>query len=130
MQFLFERLFDPTRARHKDGSGFDLREAVRDQIQRLVWARTSGAGDEASNAIDFGLPSIVEIGQNNSSQLERYAQRLKRLIEHYEPRLGNVRIELEQMTNPLNPYRLRVEGVLAIDGEQLALQFPVELADR
>ncbi|GAB7536926.1 type VI secretion system baseplate subunit TssE [Burkholderia sp. 22PA0099] len=107
MPFLLERL---AQAPAFDGSRpFDLREAVAAQIQRIVSARSTGAGVDL---LGFGMPSAVELEMYSKPQLERYAQRLALLIARHEPRLLAPRVKIESVGQPLGPYRLAIYGSL------------------
>lgn len=123
MDYLFERLVDAAGER---GAGADLKQRVKDQVQRLVCTCSRDGRDESLSAIDFGLPNIAEINRGNLSKLDRYAQRLKQLIEHYEPRLRNVAVELEKTEQVLSPYSIAVSGTLAGDGERHTFQFSAD----
>jgi len=123
MEYLFERLVDGAGER---GAGADLKERVRNQVQRLVCTCSRDGRDEPMDFIDFGMPGITEVRHGNLSQLEHYALRLKRLIERYEPRLANVSVELEPSGELLSPYRVAVIGVLAPGGEEQMFRFDAD----
>ncbi len=107
MPFLLERLAQKPAF---DGSQpFDLRAAVAAQLQRIVSARSTGAGVDL---LGFGMPSVVELEMSSRPQLERYAQRLALLIARHEPRLKSPRVKVEPMGQALNLYRLSVTGSL------------------
>ncbi|RAS33275.1 type VI secretion system baseplate subunit TssE [Paraburkholderia bryophila] len=111
MRYLFERLAaaTPTSAAH--ARPVDLGVAVAEQIQRMVATRPRSAGD-ASDLLGFGMLNVVDVSANGGAGLTRYAARLKRMIERFEPRLAEVEVTLVPDANPLMPNRLRVSGVL------------------
>lgn len=120
MQFLFERLErDP---QHLSGAPFDLRAAVRIQIARIVSARPPHGGGVMA-APQFGMPSVVDLGQGDGVMLRAYAARLTRMLLQYEPRLAMPTIGLEATGDSGSPYALVVRGFLADEDEPLVLSF-------
>lgn len=122
MQYLFEHLYDT--AREAAGEP-DLRDAVRDQVQRLAWTARARERDASVYVVPFGLPSPVEVGA--TLRIEQYAQAFKRLLEQHEPRLRDVGVELHRGDDPLEPYRMTVRGVLSVSGAAEALSFTLDL---
>lgn len=119
MAFLLERLAAPA----ERGREFDLEAAVAAQIQRIVAARTLEADGGAPSLLEFGMPNVADLGYGSKSTLERYGARLKRLVEHYEPRLLHPEIAVEATGNALLPHRLVVSGSLQPDGETRSFVF-------
>lgn len=120
MQFLLERLAQPPSF---DGvQQFDLRDAIRAQIQRLLSARFVTSGNQF-DLLDFGTCSVVELNANSKAELEQYARRLLRLIVRYEPRLQAPRIEIEASGEALCPYRLAVYGVIDNSNDNALFHF-------
>ena len=126
MPFLLERLATPSRAAsgHVDAfNEFDEAAAVAAQVQRIVATRTVLQG--ASEAVvPWGLPNVVELGQNNLTALTQYAEEARRLIAQHEPRLRQLRVTVEPQASALSPYRLVVSGILS----QVPYEFSVALA--
>ena len=120
MQFLLERLAQPPS--FNGSSQFDLREAIRAQIQRLVGARFVAAGADL-DLLDFGTHSVVELGVNDKLQLEQYAARLARLITHFEPRLRIAKVQIEPSGDSASPYRIAVSGIIGATDESDVFHF-------
>jgi predicted component of type VI protein secretion system len=119
MVFLLERLAIPA----GQGPAFDLETAVAAQIQRIVGARVLETRGGEISLLECGLPNVVELAYNSKLELQRYAARLKRLIMHYEPRLLDADITLEDTSDRAAPYRLVVSGRLAPHGEARTFVF-------
>lgn len=113
MEFLFERLARAGQYGDVPRVPFDMKEAVRAQIARIVSARPPRGAGSAMAAPEFGMPSVVELGQGDAGMLREYAARLTRMLREYEPRLAGPVIVLEATGDALAPYRLVVRGQLA-----------------
>lgn len=119
MHYLFERLAAATGTAGAE----PLREAVAAQIQRIVATRPRVAGD-TSDLLGFGMLNVVDVSAAGGAGLRRYAARLARMIERFEPRLANVEVALVPDDNPLMPNRLCVSGALrGGNGEALRVLF-------
>ena len=127
MQFILERLAARPITSSGQPDAFDLEAAVSAQIQRIVSARPVGKLSGEMTLLEFGMPNIVELAQDSKAQLEKYAARLLKLIKHYEPRLLQPSIALEDTSGKLTPYRLVISGVLMPDQESHPFRF--ELSD-
>ncbi len=87
---LFERLRDERGARDPSMSldRARLRQSIADNLQRLVTARVMHAPAQ----LDYGLPDPNEILHAPDGGADLIRKRLKHCVEHYEPRLTDVRI--------------------------------------
>jgi type VI secretion system lysozyme-like protein len=110
MRFLFERLATAASAGAAT-AGLDLGTAVAAQIQRVVATRPRMPGDD-SDLLGFGMLSVVDVSANGEAGLRRYAMRLARMIERFEPRLAQVEVTLVPDRNSLMPNRLCISGML------------------
>lgn len=119
MQFLFERLERVPLPTGAPCPPFDLRAAVRTQIERIVSARLPHGGDAggALAATQFGMPSVVELGCGDTHILKAYAARLTRMLRLYEPRLLQPAVVLLPSGDGMAPYALVVQGRLASDAQ-------------
>lgn len=122
MQFLFERLATVTVPATGLPEPFDLAAAVAAQVQRIVGVRPAAADGEPG-LLAFGMAPVVDLAANSRSQLERYARQLERLIAHYEPRLRQPVVTLQDTGGALQPWRLVVSGQLAADGAPHSFSF-------
>ncbi|MES2126196.1 MAG: GPW/gp25 family protein [Pseudomonadota bacterium] len=100
MAFLFERL---------DPAPFDLRSAIRAQVERIVSTRLVDGDADGQ----FGMPSVVDLSGGDQAALAAYARRLCRLIERYEPRLRQPQVALAPGPHALMPQELHISGILA-----------------
>ncbi|MFO6419199.1 type VI secretion system baseplate subunit TssE [Hylemonella sp. W303a] len=130
MQYLFERLNAQGHGRARPTeSGEQLREAVRSQIQWLVGSRDWRAEQEMRGLLDIALPALPTLGKGGS-QLKRYVERLKQLIQRHEPRLTQVQVELQATGQSLTPFTVVVSGQLAANDADQNVRFEYEPGPR
>ncbi|QNM95348.1 hypothetical protein [Chitinimonas koreensis] len=122
MEFLFERL-SPPRARSREAM---LPQAVLDQLEWLVGSREWLAEQGGTALIDIAMPETPALAAGGAP-IARYAERLKRLIERYEPRLKGIEISLEETGRTLSPYRVVVSGVLDQGGPDGVVRFETQV---
>ncbi len=120
MQLLLEKLAGAHDLRHSPGTPFDLREAVRAQIQRLVGIHV-WEGDNGLHLMDMAITPAV--GLQGQGDLERFMARLGALIRKHEPRLEVLRVGLDADADVLNATRLWVVGRLRGQDEIETLSF-------
>lgn len=120
MKLLFERLTT-------SAEPFDLKQSVFDQIRRTVAGFTAAGNREDITIVSAGLPAVVDIEHDNTRQINAFADRMKALICHYEPRLQNTHVSLLPTNDPLTPYRLSVSGVLDDDESKEWVEFPIDI---
>jgi type VI secretion system lysozyme-like protein len=123
MPFILERLAAVSELYPERQPAFDLQAAVQAQLRRLVSTRPLDADSDDAALLEFGMPSVVELAQDGAIGLERYAQRLQRLIGHFEPRLRQPRVSIAATADRLSPHRLVVTGMLTIAGDTLPVRF-------
>lgn len=124
MQYLLERLASPPLSAAGQFEHSSTAALVADQIQRIVSARALSHGGSVS-LLDFGMPHVVELGLHEELALQRYAARLTRLIQQYEPRLLQPKTALRKTGQALMPYQLVVSGALAPDAPPTEFVFEV-----
>lgn len=113
MQYLLERLAAAGEA--VPGARFDLRAAVRDQIQRLVSSHF-WAGRPGLDLMALPLPPLPGSGHACRPDVEAYAGGIRALVLAREPRLRDVRVGVEPARDPLTSFQVVVSGLLA-DGD-------------
>jgi len=122
MRYLFERLSESLARRPAD---FDLRQAIQDQLQRLLVSHPGTAGDGEPHLLNYGLPAVPDIRLDDAIHVARICDRMATLIAHYEPRLSDVSVQLEPTGDPLNPCRILVDAILpGADGDR-HMRFPI-----
>lgn len=127
MRFLFERLVEPMSGL-AETMPLDVSQAIAANLQCIVASsRLPQTEDEEGNLLNFGMPSVTTLGRDAVSQRERYQQRLSRLIERYEPRLVNVRVEAVARDKPMSPWQMVVVARLRGDTEEEEQRFPIEI---
>lgn len=109
MLFLFERLSVLPRGLDGWQEPFDQHAAIMAQIQRI--AATGRLVGEGIAAVPWGLPSVVSMGANATVRIDEYARALRDSIVRYEPRLREVKVDVERADDPLSPWRLVVSAV-------------------
>lgn len=111
MQFLFERLEFAGAASAQNGSIFNLRDAVRMQIQRLVSSHV-WSGSTGLELMHIGVPSLTGSGYAQKDDIQRYSLSIRDTIVRHEPRLKGVRVSVEETRNSVMPYQVVVTGKL------------------
>ncbi|XHS77592.1 hypothetical protein ACFJGW_17990 [Burkholderiaceae bacterium UC74_6] len=113
MQFILERLAAPT-------GGFDMADAVRSQVQRLV-AIHVWEGDTGLHLMNMSTPALADV--TGPQALDRLAAHLHALIRQHEPRLDVSRVEVRPAgSNGASP-SLLVVARLDDEVEPRTLQF-------
>lgn len=112
MQFLLERLEFAGAAPAQSGQSFNLRDAVRLQIQRLVSSHV-WAGSTGLELMRVGLPSLTGAGYAQKDDIQRYSLSIRDMIVRHEPRLTGVRVTVEETRSSVMPFQVVVTGKLA-----------------
>lgn len=120
MQYLFERLANSQQDPHYEPSKEEVQLNVLRQIQCIVASRPWLDGDDdGDHLLSFGQPAVPELAPGNAVQLRYYGERLKHMIEHFEPRLEKPSVAVETSASPSAPVRVVVTGHLQVDDEVL-----------
>jgi type VI secretion system lysozyme-like protein len=125
VQYLFERLANRQTDDRQQISREQRQLDVLRQIQCIVAARPWLDGDGSAGTehlLSFGHTAVSDLARGNQQQLARYGERLKQLIQRYEPRLQQPSIELAPHGDPCSPLKVMVSGLLqADDGDDEAI---------
>lgn len=122
MQYLFERLANSNQEPHYMPSKEEVQLNVMRQIQCIVASRPWLLGDgTGANLLSFGQPAVPDLAAGNAVQLRYYGERLKQMIERFEPRLEQPSVEVTLSATPATPVRVVVSGQLQFEGEILPL---------
>jgi type VI secretion system protein ImpF len=122
---LFDRLVDrdprlrrearPLRALDRRG----LRESVRRELERLFNTRCPVPAHRLAGrlrtVLDYGIPDLSGYSARNPEDRERLADALRRAVEAYEPRLADVRIQLEAVPGDDLALAGRIQALLVAD---------------
>lgn len=119
MQYLFERLANRQQdPQHLPGKEETQLNVMR-QIQCIVASRPWLDGDDGDHLLSFGQPAVPDLALGNALQLRDYGERLKHMIERFEPRLENPSVAVETSATPSAPVRVVVTGQLRVEDEIL-----------
>lgn len=105
--FLFDKLLAASGS-VPGGQPLSQQEAVLRQLAWLVSSREWLAEKHNTYLIDVAMPNPVSLAGLHDVQF--YAERLRRLILRYEPRLTDMQIELEPTGRALSPFRVRIQA--------------------
>jgi type VI secretion system lysozyme-like protein len=106
-------------------------ESIRRDLQRLLNTRTppgaSAADGRTVTSINYGLPDFAHISPADVPTFETLAKSIGRVIEAFEPRIGQVRVTLK--SHPSDPCALvgAVEGNVRIGLIAEPVYFPLEM---
>ena len=125
MPSILDRLIDPesagTVARRGYGVG-QMTEAVRRDLTDLLNTRQSHDGlspeyDELHRSIlAYGLPDLVSLEAITVKQRETIADKIRRIIETFEPRLKDVNVTYVPGENKVErSIKFKIESRLAVD---------------
>ncbi len=122
MQFLLERLEWAGFAPRENGDQFDLREAVRLQIQRLVSIHV-GSGSTGLDLMKLGMPWVTDSRHGIRDDVRRYASAIRDTIVRHEPRLSGVRVTVEPASEAAQLYQVVVQARLLNETETQTFEF-------
>lgn len=121
---LFDRLVDrdpglrrelrPLRTLDRRG----LRESVRRELERLFNTRCPVPAHRLAGrprtVLDYGIPDLSGFSPRSHEDRERLAAILRRAVEAYEPRLADVRVQLEADPHDELALAGRIQAVLVV----------------
>ena len=122
---LLDRLIDPESAGTKILIGYDettMSKAVRRDLEDLLNTRQSHTGlPEAyeqvhRSIIAYGLPDLASLDAITSRQRELIADRIREIIELFEPRLKDIRVTYIPGENKSErSIKFKIDARLAVD---------------
>jgi hypothetical protein len=122
MQYLFERLALAHESTPGPQPRFDIRRAVREQIQRVV-ASHFWPGAPGLELMGLNLPPVAGYGYACGPDVARYGAGIRELLLTHEPRLTNVRVSVAPTASPLMPLQVVVTGQLQGQDETDTFRF-------
>ncbi len=137
---LFDRLVDRDRflerelvqTRTLDRRG--VRESVRREMEQLFNTRcpipAHRLGSRPRTVIDYGIPDFSTFSARDPNDRARLAVILRKALESYEPRLANVKVDIEALVG--NDFSLNgtIQADLLIDGVPEPVLFTTALQIR
>jgi type VI secretion system protein ImpF len=121
---LFDRLTSPVRSLDRSG----LLESVRRELERLLNTRTPvpavRLAAETRTVIDYGIPDFASFSPGNPDDRQRLADLVARTIEAFEPRLRNVRVQVEEVRGEHEVLRARLDADLVAETISEPVSFP------
>jgi type VI secretion system protein ImpF len=137
---LFDRLVDRDRflerelvqTRTLDRRG--VRESVRREMEQLFNTRcpipAHRLGSRPRTVIDYGIPDFSTFSARDPNDRARLAVILRKALEAYEPRLANVKVEIDALVG--NDFSLdgTIQADLLIDGVPEPVLFTTALQIR
>jgi type VI secretion system protein ImpF len=134
---LFDRLVDlhpdedegerPLRILNRE----QMRASVRRELERLLNTRCSlplhGIGEAERSVINYGIPDFSSLSAQNPDDHVLIASIIGKTISAFEPRLRQVRVEVQPSDDDEGALWLSIDGVMAIDLFNEPVSFPVLL---
>jgi type VI secretion system protein ImpF len=109
-----------------------LIESVRREIERLLSTRCPVRGDVAltrpRTVLDYGLPDLEQGGRSVvTEQRPRLARLVRETIEAFEPRITNLRVDIQDTGGGKSRIVVLLEANLILDEEREAISFTLPL---
>ena len=114
-----------------------LYEAVRQDLERLLSTRRGTppperGGPAARRVHDYGVQDFLHLSPRSEADRRQMAAAIARAVEAFEPRLTQVRVEVEGFTDEeirahperVEMVRLRIDGLLRGEAVQEPVSFP------
>lgn len=136
---ILDRLIDPESAGTSSLLGYTERQmlaAVRRDLEDLLNTRQTpselpeGYRELKRSIVTYGLPDLVSLAAITSQQREAIADRIREIIERFEPRLKDIRVTyLPGENSAERSIRFKIDARLAVDpSPDVAFDTVLELA--
>lgn len=141
---LFDRFFRDGEGAHADSTLLDWHRARRDggepvlsalessielELGRLLNTRCACPLAELAtrerSVVDYGLPDYSALYTNNTDDQRRLVELVRATIEAFEPRLREVAVQVEMLGNSRHALRVRVQGMVLIEGRLEPVSFRI-----
>jgi type VI secretion system protein len=118
---LFERLRNPegTTVHTLQEDTNALLGSILQNLARILNARTG----QAPAHMDYGIPSPSEIAQGYPESITTVQKNIRLCIEHYEPRLRDVRVMQVESGGPQMAVRFQITARLATSSDSRQVSF-------
>ena len=109
----------------------NLRLSVAREVTRLLNTRCvpPAPGPRGRTVLDYGLADWSPAHTLDAAARAAIEAEVRRSIEAFEPRLRCVRVSAETLTGRERALRIRIDGVLAVDGGVEPFSFPVTVGE-
>ena len=108
-----------------------LKESVRRELEQLFNTRCPVPAHRleirARSVIDYGIPDFSTFSARSYDDRLRLAEVLRRAVEAYEPRLAQVRVEVEPSPGDEFALLAHIDAVLLVDGVPEPVSFTTTL---
>ena len=133
---LFERLADyqpyepgepnPLRVYNRE----QLRESVRGEVARLLNTRCAAREDRNGSVIDYGIPDFSWMSAASGDNRRQLADTIARKVADFEPRLRQVRVNLEPDQTDPGAVLGAIEAVLVVESIREPVSFPLVIHNK
>lgn len=112
-----------------------LRQSVRRELERLLNTRASYPPEilnrQERSALNYGIPDYYHLSPKSPSDHRVLELDLTRAISFYEPRLQDVRVEVQSYDEDRKALIASVEGVIVVESIRDPVSFPftIQLKD-
>lgn len=108
-----------------------LRRSVAREVTRLLNTRCvpPASGPRGRTVLDYGLADWSPAHALDPTARVALETEARRSIEAFEPRLRRVQVRAEPLTGRERALRIRIDAVLAVDGEEEPFSFPVTVGE-
>jgi type VI secretion system protein ImpF len=138
---LFDRLVDLNPGSQDDGSRpfrilnrEQLKESVRRELRQLLNTRCSlplhQVAEEERTVINYGIPDFSSLSAEDADARELISTVIARTIAAYEPRLKQIRVTVEPLSDNRWALGLSVEALLVVDSFTEPVSFPAMLNNK
>jgi type VI secretion system protein ImpF len=108
-----------------------LKASVRRELERLLNTRCSlplhGLGETERSVVNYGIPDFSSLSAYNPDDHALIAAIIAQTISAFEPRLSQVRVEVQPIEDREGSLWLYIDGVMAVDLFNEPVSFPVLL---
>jgi type VI secretion system lysozyme-like protein len=108
-----------------------LKASVRRELERLLNTRCSLSlhhlGEAERSVVNYGIPDFSSLSAQNADDHALIASIIRQTITAFEPRLTQVRVEVQPIEDEEGALWLYIDGVMAVDLFNEPVSFPVLL---
>ncbi|MDH3599966.1 MAG: type VI secretion system baseplate subunit TssE [Candidatus Tectomicrobia bacterium] len=106
-----------------------LRQSVRREVERLLNTRlpipAHDVIDWERTVLDYGVPDFTALSPHSSTDQDALASGIRDAIDAFEPRLQQVRVNVERFADDQKALVARIDADLVVEGVSEPVSFPV-----